>query len=449
MSDKFNSETMESLALGSRQMPGHFQTEVCNLIKNDGGTVDLMPVMSSITVEESIDSAFMVGTITCQDPFNQLLKYDIQGNERIELIVSDEVMQVKKYFRIYKIADLKRVNNQTWSYSYKFMSNAWFKSILDPISKSYQDKKAEEIIKDMFEYKELYSDEFYGFEEVFKYQNSRYKQSCIIPNWDVARACNFLASRTLADDEFYHNNTYAFFETFDSAINLFAKDALLDESINTTYGKFMYDPARTKNDVRYDPSNIKRLASFEDLDLDFSMDHLANVKNGMYMNRNTIIDLTERKQEDKDYNYIEEYPNELHLEVPLAPSSTSLIRSDDFMTKNPLACWHPIITSKGLYTKEDDHWEWNAKTRHKRLSRDNQMRQYKLIGKLPGHLGLKAGMKINLELSEAAITEFKSGTGFDYKFSGKYLINTVIRDFTLDKFDITVVMTKDSQGARQ
>lgn len=432
-----------------RLFPGSFRMDRITL-----GPQDIGIMVKSVSIFESLDSAFLYGEVQIMDVENMIYRDRITGNESLKIKLSDSNFTTELDFKCYKIGDRERSNPQSQTYTIYFCARELFYSQWNKISKAYTNMKAEDIIVDAFNEvlpSENFTDKFY-FGESFEEQNM------VVPNWDLAKTVNFIAGRTISIDESLWSNTYKFWQTIDGIFNFFPLEGLLSNKRNVPYATLTYDPLRLKNNdvVEGDSSSGSRIFSMESVSINNTIDHLSNINKGMYANRASIIDITQREIVDVDYDYIEEFDSDGNQH--LASSTTegrpmSLISRSSSLepmhTTPERSHWSPVVKSKALFTADvtGDSQGYLLKTFGKRQSKNTQLENFELVANLPGHLGLMCGMivVVNIPVANNPLAQ-GSGSDLDHDLSGEYLVKEVIRTFTLDKMELQITLVKDNVG---
>jgi hypothetical protein len=436
---RYSEKTLVSLGNpGQRQFPGSHKIDKVMLLGAGGGT-DITEDVAEIVFYESLESPFIFGHILINDIKSMIVTKRISGNETLTLSITDGVMSTNLKMKCYRVGNRTKINPQSERFVLDFCSFDLFMSQKNRVAKSYMNKKPEEIIEDMFVEATGEFDK-----SKFHFYETRHKLCCVIPNWDLSRACNFIAARSIPADEELQSNTYTFFQTLDGIYNFFPYEALIDEKKNTPFCDLIFDPARLKIDgkVAHDTSEQTRIIALESLDIQTGIDHIANLNSGLYANRTSLLDITTREVLDNEFNYLTQFDDSKHLrgiggEYPLIAEYSEL-------SSNPYSAWIPVIKSKGLFTEEEDTAQWFFEMVHKKISKDSQLENYVLEGKLPGHLGLMAGHIVNVRIPYKS---WPSGnSGIDPTLSGQYLVKSVVRVFELEKFTMTVQLVRDSSG---
>lgn len=444
--DKF----LKGRSEAGREFPGSFKMERVEL----GGT-DIAHMIVAVSILESLDSAFLYGEVRIKDIEGMLYNDRIFGYEDLRISISDAHFITHLKFKCYKIGNRERTNQQTQEYTIYFCAEELFYSQYRKISKAYTNMKSEDIIVDMF--KDVFPTPE-GIDDIFYFAESFEEQNMIIPNWDLAKAVNFISGRTISVDEKLWSNTYKFWQTIDGIYNFFPLEGLLNNKKNIPFTTLVYDPLRLKQSdvVSGDPSSGNRIFAMEDMIISNSIDHLININQGMYANRASIIDITQREMVENDYDYIEEFDSDENQH--LAPSDSEGVSyplmnrhfTFEKMNQHPeQSCWTPVIKSKSLFTADvsGDAQKYLNSTFHKRKSKNAQLGNFSLQATLPGHIGLMAGMivKVSVPLPNNILAG-GGATNVDHDLSGEYLVKNVARVFTLNKMEIKVTLVKDNVG---
>lgn len=440
----YNVKTIDDVSFSGKEFPGSFRFKSIELV-TPNKTYDITDSVAELFFTEGFEQTFIMGECRVHDIEGSILHKDLYGDENIKISLTDGTFNVDKEYQCYKIGRRDRRNPQSEMFTIYFMNADAFKAQSNRISKSYINMKAEDIIKDMFDF---YADTKLD-ESNFYYGESADDLCCIIPNWSISRAVNFIASKAISVDTDLQSNNYVFFETFDGIYNFFPTEGFLDAVRNKPYATLIFDPLRKKqNDsVSFDPTTKDRSVSIEDFKVNRNSDHLMNIMSGMYSNRVSVVDVSMKEIVDIEYDYLESFndSDNKHLRLPNSVRANPLIRENAGITKNPQAAWLPIFSSKGLFTEQKDSEDRIAQMYHKKTSKNVSLENYSITATLPGHMGFMTGQIVTLNIPDATRADFRAnGDGaLDTKLSGNYLISSVTRVFTNKKFEVVLELVKD------
>lgn len=420
-----------------RQFPGSFK-----FTKVTVSGVDMSDWWVQIDLFDGVFNSSESARITIIDTANHIVKIPILGEEKVEIEVTDGVKERKFVGRVYKITDRQAINHGSLKYVLHCCTEeAWLDSFVR-VSKSYMNQPLEKVVESI-----VRDPKFLNSQKELLLGKTDGARSVIIPNWSPIHGISWCAGRALAEETIYRGGVFVYFETM-QRINWLSLDNLLDDKMNKPYATLKYDPMRQSLSGRtaYDERVPRDLLRFEDFQVLELTDSLRNSRAGMYANTTRVIDVVERKFEDKTYNYLREFYGRQHLKGLGGVAARPISSWDHDAQHHQNANYRVALKHKGLFTTEPDGNSRIDEWLPQKISQMRQLENFKLVGSLPGHIGLTSGMLIDFAMPNPQDVSVTSAPGVDQSMSGQYLVSATRSMFQRDKFTLFLELVKDSRG---
>jgi len=402
--------------------------------------LEIKNIQVQIDLFESIFSSVVTGSVVIVDNENLLSSLPILGGEtiRLELESRGSTSEIVKEFYVTKVTDVKKLSMTSLVYTIHFVSKAGVESELRRVSKSYMNVRVEDAVSDIFETQ--FSD------AVLSYYQSSNTQCVVLPNWTAMYACSWLASRAASDR--FDTSPYMFFENMDSHY-LIPMDMLHSDDTNVEVAQCVIDPIKItaseteQLSVVHDPRMTKDNFQFESYEIIKTTDAMENIVNGLYNNTANTLNLMERTWYSQEFSYLDNYSDSEHLNArhgqnhPFVKTNSPLL--DDTNPYRRIIAYHPGLFSQSTQTNLD----YDSFT-HTKVSKFQQIENFKIRATMPGHLGLRAGHKLYFEppalQSANVLKQWKNDT----RYSGQYIVDSIRHVFMPDKYHQVLEMYRDS-----
>lgn len=261
--------------------------EIVTLISSHREPLTITPIVNELNIYTDIFSSTMSGEITLKDTFNIISEFGLSGTEYLFIrLKAQDKTEFEKFFRVYKISDVKMLNLNVMSYKLHFVSEEFFLNQQARISKSYKGFYNHQIVVDILtNYLSILPDRIFFEPTLFA------QESLIIPNMKPFEAINMVSSFSLNQST---SSAFVFFETI-SGFNFYSLESLYNQD--------------TAKEIALRPENI--LVANEKLDnsniiADFEFnqifDSLQTVATGGYASSLIKMDLTKQKFETEYFD---------------------------------------------------------------------------------------------------------------------------------------------------
>lgn len=436
------------------QKAGDVVIEKLLLISHDNVVFDLTEFFVEFNLYEDIFSNYLHGNMLLSDSRNLIENVPIIGEEYliVKLTTPSFPKSIEKTFRVYKASDRVIVrDNNTQNFILHFASIEVFYDILLPLFVPFEGR-IDNVVGEIFEnyisanrdyqvnsnvdeIKELeYVTPLYVLNEV---ANS---VKFVSPGWTPFKCINWLASKAIPKNETARN--FLFFESnksfyFTSMEYLF-KDAVETNNYIGVYSTGVAD-VPDSNPIQRNFFLAKNVEMIE------STDHVKNYTNGYLANRLITLDVFNKKYENVQYDYVNEYKKQFH-------TSGSGTTSKPIFTENSLRnhstdiSFYPV--NPKLFTGFSDNVNENMKYVHgNRKSSLLDLRNVRMNITVPGRTDIEVGNMLyyyypSLEGSDETDT-FRSKQ--DLLYSGYYLISAIHhRVIVGGRHEMTMELVKDS-----
>lgn len=419
-----------------RQFPGTFKINKITIAGKD-----FSDLWTQIDDFECIWEASRSAKIVVIDTQGMIATIPIIGEEKVEIDIEDESEKLTIRGRVYSITNRVPLHHGAMQYVVNVCSEEQWADSFMRVSKAYQAKPLSEIPTDMIK-----SPNYLASDKNLLLGEVEGTRSCTVNYWSPLHCCVWAANRATSPGQRYKSN-FVFFETM-RGFNWIAIDNLLDDSQNKSWAKLAYDPMRPlkSGTAAYDARGPEDALRFESLKVVQSFDTLENSRNGMYANKTRTIDIVKKNHFETETNYVKDFYSRVHLKGLSGAPSRPLCSFDMNAADFPEARLRLVLKHKGLFDDDQDGGSQIEQWMPQKLSQLQQLQNMKLVGILPGHVGLTAGMLVDLEFPNAKNLATESNIRPDETHSGQYLVTSLRRTFQRDRFVLTVELSKDSRG---
>lgn len=402
-----------------------------------------------ISYYEDIMNNSVSGQILISDTISMIDRLSLSGGEFLKLSFKKtqaSSIEIKKYFRVYRVGERILVNPETENYTLHFCSEELFLSEQIKISKSYVGKKISEIVEDILVNKLLIKS------EECRIQETDGIYDFVIPYKKPFEAINWVANyaRTqggVGADYLFYENRIGF--NFTSLQKLFKQEAT---------SKYSYIPRNVgqRTDTGAELTrNMLGIKSYTFLD---TFDSLYGTTTGAFSNRLISIDPLTRRYTVTDFDYMKDYHKTVgnlndfpvinNLKNRLGKSQNENYDAvQKIMVSNMNQQKALGISDKPWSVASDVRAETYVPYRTAQLSLAHYSR-IKLV--LSGDPFLTVGKAIDVSLPSSASNSDGSGLNEgkqDAYNTGKYLVTAVRHIINLNqKYETIIEVAKDSYG---
>ena len=303
-----------------------FKLEILTVVNNEGEAFDVINVFQQCIINESIYDNFLTGEISFNDGLGMLEKIKFSGQESIRIRFSqvpnnpegevneDEV--IDKVFRIYKVNDIHRIDQNNQVFNCKFCSPELMDAKRIRISQAYKGNVLDLAAKISEDYLGIQNSSDVPYAPLVPFferrQISKEEHHVVIPNWTIHKTLNWLCSKAQSND--YNSGISDCFFFYQTANGGFRINSIKDMMNFKQIDPFIYHSV--SGDTPHEGENVPRDETQETLGvgmriLDYYIFSAANVlestvKGGL-ASKLTTINNTGKYIQEKTFNIMERF----------------------------------------------------------------------------------------------------------------------------------------------
>lgn len=398
----------------------------------DKKETDITYLVYSMNILESMAHGSLRGTIRIFDTVNLLNTFPLRGEEKIELayVDSSEIEKTHKLM-VYAVDDITPNTQGTGViYNIHFTSEGKLGSERKKIRRAFQNMTISSMVKNIW-------DDYYKphTDKEIEIELTNDPQTLIIPDLTPEEAMHFLSRRAYSTES--HSQTFRFFETRDKYY--FCTLEYLQTKLGEVPTSYVYDPIANYNgqelrDMIYkiiSISNKERVDTF----LDF--------RDNSYRKKTIEINVLEKRLEENDYRYLENYRDYFDLNGYITPKHTQEFVDDHFED----SCDTRVVYKDYSISGNQEGYRSNPRyveTFHNKSSVFSNLRTNPLVITVYGNNKLQAGSIISVEINEfnGELDKQKK----DMVLSGNYFVESVNNLFVENSYTQELVLHKLDWG---
>ena len=261
-----------------------------------GRRYDLIPHLREINIYENIFSNSLTANITLDEAINLPARIPIVGEEIIEIEfespgMGDTFDDGTRIFNplvmfVHKIVNQQLKTPQSQHFSLELVSEQYLNNVHSRVSKSYNDKRANEIAFDIWS---NYLKPETGNMSSGIFEPTERIEQCVIPNWTPLQAINWLAKRSnsnkykkAANYVYYETLTGNYFRSLDSLMGAESKHLI-----------FTLEPGKVD---AYKSDRFKKgIIPCEAIDIAHKPELIKNINRGCYSSKLITHDIVTKK----------------------------------------------------------------------------------------------------------------------------------------------------------
>lgn len=425
--------------------PTDFLLRKCRIISADGKPMEFKLTNAELNYFEDIFGNSCSGSIIISDSSNQQNEKSFCGDEFLQLELfkpgQEDSKPLKKYCRIYNMEDRNLTKDSNENFVLNFATEEIFLSEQYRVSKSYKQKRIDEIVEDIAKTYLKITDPI----DIIKTQG---KYDIIIPNLKPMEAINWLCTHAICEDTRIVGASYLFFQdkdkwNFKPFVAIYGDYARYGQY----YDKYWYGVKNDGETEATDPSGweVKNIISYQILN---NYDMLEATQDGIFANRLFWNDNFKRLHEKEEFDY-EKYFNDKMMQLSL------------YKGYHP---YHLMSTAKDRFKKKHNEVpetvvKMGFKTKNNKIDvtiphRYVQMRlasAIRLKVAVPGDTNLTVGMVVYIDLRSAGPVQApntESSKKLDKFYCGRYIITALHHRIDQEQnFESTLELCKDAYDA--
>ena len=267
--------------------PKGVQDFIIELEVYNGNVYDISPLVTELSIYESIFNSFLYGEAVIVDNSEMLATYPIIGQERFRVRWLRDDEPVEKEFFVIGVFDVAQRNNATGTFGLNLTSEKQMRNSVSLFSKSYRGR-GDEIISSVYK-------EFLDVEIEVDIE-SKTAHSLVFPYLKPLAAVDMVRKNILAED----NTPFFVYEKFYDDSN---RESTVLSSYGTMYEK---EPIRT---IRPQVSgNVDERGQIYSFKLVKGYDTLTQLSKGAFASSTITVDPTSNKVEIYDFTYRKHAP---------------------------------------------------------------------------------------------------------------------------------------------
>jgi hypothetical protein len=410
---------------------GDVSIDKIEIISATGYGMEVSNQVAALEIYEDLFSPFISGVLALKDSLDLANLFPFVGEEYVNIKIhtpsftgKDKI--IDDQFVIYKMSNREMAGDRNLIYELHFMSREALVDLNKKVSICYQGKCSDIA-------KSIITDKLNGLES---------NKNAIIedtPNgvkfianfWPPIQSLNYTAETAT-------NSTgaasYIFFENR-HGLNFVSLDLLYKSSVtqNFIYDAYMRDFAADGRSFRNVEEEYKRVV---EISIPTVYDYIDRARTGMFASKMSNYDLTTKKHVVKNYDMLDDFANNKHLNDYPVSSKKATRRANAMTFTYPK--YHGNFNNFGDVT--------NARTIQKRMSLIAQAEATKVEIVVPGRTDYTVGQKVNLTLNKFNPIEGTDTTKdtTDNMLSGNYLISAINHFIDREKHQCHIELIKDS-----
>lgn len=432
---------MSDYTQSTAPLPGDVNIIDATIITSNGDGLDIIGMISEISLYEDIFSNTMSGYVVLVDAIDLLNEIPLLGEEMIKIELQtpgilDQTQRIKKIFYLYKMSE-SFAENKKQVYTLHFCSKELITSKNSKVYTSYSDIISETV-------KSIFSDKRYLagtvgttnadllIENVEPTSNA---YRFVAPYWSPFETINWLSAKALNKNITAKNSmgvpNYLFYEN-KNGYNFKSVDTLLAKPTKFDY---VYGDVDANSGLGYDGDINEKYKYVIDVDTNLVYDYLKNVSAGMYASKLYTFDMTTRAINANGFDYFRDFDTSNHLNKAPLKNQNIIIRrlsSLHFIHKNNfLHGMYDLQPYKNVFLQRNSLLE--------------QLTAKRLILTVHGKTDLTVGDTINFKMNKLRETTANNVEQLDSDYySGKYLITAIRHQIQSGKHRMTVEIITDS-----
>jgi hypothetical protein len=396
---------------------GEYELKEVLLTTHEGREIDLSNIVMSIEYVESIFNPFMTGKLFFYDSMDLYQLAPLIGQEKIvfEYTTGGDIDVVRKEFATFKIEPLEDITSEYTKVVIHFVSVEAFTSTSTKISKSYKQKTASNIARDVYSYfdtnKKIDIDSTLGLHDV------------IIPSWTPVEAISWLSSISVSANDV--GSMFVFYED-QQGYNFKNIESLYKKDIKTSFSKTLLN-MNTSDDY-----NLAQILSHTALN--GGADTLESIAQGLFSTSVIAYDNISKNAVTYNYNYDDKFDKTTHL------NDFKLV-SDEFEYKD--STQHVVyVSSKGLRSSNEGSINYEQSSLY-RSSLLSQLESRQMILETYGLSTVTAGDVVEVNLPNTSRLQEAFGDEHRY-FRRNFLITTLVHKFSRREYQQKITVMADS-----
>lgn len=436
------------------------------LISRTGQEYDIKNLVSEINIFEDMFANCLTGNVMISDGKDLINEVPIVGEELIRVNISTPTFgdddAIYKTFKIYAVTDkVTAVNDRSQVYIAHFISQEGYLDSMMQINGTFRGNVADVVSGIFDKYLKLPRNTIEGIESRNNTELSildKTKNDIVFnsPSWSPFKCINYVASRSLRDDN--DGSNFLFFETMKGFVYGSLQEIVdMQRKTGFVYEQYMYAPANVKlprPDRGYTYKKPALDRSYRLVDEftsggDFNLINSHTV--GHLSNRVVTYDIFNKVSNVLNYDYLSEWNKYKHVDKnSVVDGGTPVVTDVQLRSSDACIVVQPIHTQ--LFNGNIDNTNKNidkiVSSRMSLLADINSRQLSILVG---GRTDIECGMLVEFLLpalkSKELITNEEDA--FDAFYSGVYIITAIRHKVNPSKHMMRLELSKTSIPKRK
>jgi hypothetical protein len=410
---------------------GDVAVDSIQIVSSNGLGVEVKNQVVALEIYEDLFSPFTTGLLAFKDSLDLVNLFPFVGEERVTIRIRTPSFDEKdkifdQQFYIYKISERSMVGDRNVVYEARFFSREALVDINKKSNRAYQGKIsdiASTLIKDKHDGLETNKDAII--------EDTPNGVKFVSNGWSPVKCLNYAAETATNKNG---SAGYLFFENR-LGFNFVSTEYLYSLPIKQefTYDAFLRDIRPDGSSVRDVKKEYQRIIK---INIPNIYDYIDRATMGMFASRMINYDILTKKYVSKDYDMLDEFDKQIHLNKYPVTSRNNIRRPKSLIIYQP--------KYYGNYNNFTD--VTNSKSIQKRISLIQQMSATKLQIMVPGRTDYTVGDKVVMNLNK--FNPIESGDIqndiTDNMFSGNYIISSISHYIDREKHECRMELIKDS-----
>lgn len=408
---------------------GDVSIDKIEIISSNGFGQDVTNQVIAIEIYEDIFSPFISGVLALKDSLDLANLFPFVGEEFVNIKIHTPSFEgkdkiISDQFYIFKMSNRTKKGDRNLIYELHFISREAIVDLNKKVSKCYQGKCSDIA-------QSIITDKINGLETIKTaiVEDTPNGVKYISNFWSPVKALNYTAENAVNRNG---NASYLFFEN-KYGLNFVSLETLYqaDASQYFTYDAFMREFTGDGRSFRNVEKEYQRII---DINIPTVFDYIDRAKSGMYASKMINYDLTTKKYVVKNFDMLNEFKNQKHLNEFAGASNNAIRRSNSMVFALPK--YYGNFNNFGDVT--------NARSIQRRMSLIQQAEISKIEIVVPGRTDYTVGKKIYLNLNKFNPTDKEDQDTADNMFSGNYIIAAINHFVNREKHECHMELIKDS-----
>lgn len=396
-----------------------FELSTVTLISSVGYSTDIKFMVQDLNIYEDIFANCMSGELEIKDSQNIIKAFQLHGNEYIHIkFETPSLNAFERYFRIYKIADIKQNNLSSYTYKIYFCTDDFILNQQVIISKSYKNQIVTDIVKDLL-LNQLKVNKNRVLDRNF--EPTKNNQNIIIPFLRPMEAINWLSVFSINEKL---SSAFFLYETHEG-YNFRSLASIFDDSTFKTIH------INAKNVIENVDNKVANRFAADRFEVKQQFDILETISSGGMSGYMMAIDLTTRQHVEKQFNPITNNVKKLNEFLPFNDSlnrlDLSIAEGSGFVRYFP--AFQGNLVDKWLL---------------QRAAQVSAVNSFRMSLQLAGDSELTVGKIIEMDIPSLEPVTESQEIQIDGMKSGRFLVTQVRHRIYNNKYFNYVELCKDS-----